>query len=65
MAGWQGRHRECAGSGVADDKVLYAYVPEIIRYYLGEEPLLQNVPTYSCSDPEQRAYVLDHMDEWW
>ena len=34
------------GSGVADDKVLYAYVPEIIRYYLGEEPLLQNVPTY-------------------
>ena len=51
------------GSGVADDKVLYAYVPEIIRYYLNEEPLLENVPTYLCSDPEQRAYVLDHLDE--
>lgn len=51
------------GSGVADDKVLYAYVPEIIRYYLNEEPLLENVSTYVCSDPEQRAYVLDHLDE--
>ena len=51
------------GSGVADDKVLYAYVPEIIRYYLNEEPLLDNVPTYICSDPEQRAYVLDYLDE--
>ncbi|MDC3058428.1 circularly permuted type 2 ATP-grasp protein [Litorivicinus sp.] len=51
------------GSGVADDKVLYAYVPEIIKYYLNEEPLLDNVPTYICSDPEQRAYVLDHLDE--
>ena len=51
------------GSGVADDKVLYAYVPEIIRYYLNEEPLLDNVPTYLCSNPEQRAYVLDHLDE--
>ena len=51
------------GSGVADDKVLYAYVPEIIKYYLNEEPLLDNVPTYVCSDPEQRAYVLDHLDE--
>jgi uncharacterized circularly permuted ATP-grasp superfamily protein len=51
------------GSGVADDKVLYAYVPEIIKYYLNEEPLLDNVPTYVCSDPEQQAYVLDHLDE--
>ncbi|MDC1466867.1 circularly permuted type 2 ATP-grasp protein [Litorivicinus sp.] len=51
------------GSGVADDKALYAFVPEIIRYYLGEEPLLSNVPTYLCSDPDQRAYVLDHLDE--
>ena len=51
------------GSGVADDKVLYAYVPEVIRYYLNEEPLLDNVPTYICSDPEERAYVLDHLDE--
>ncbi len=51
------------GSGVADDKVLYAYVPEIIQYYLGEDALLSNVPTYLCSDPEHRAYVLDHLDE--
>lgn len=51
------------GSGVADDKVLYAYVPEIIRYYLGEDALLANVPTYLCSDPEQQAYVLDHLHE--
>ena len=51
------------GSGVADDKVLYAYVPQIIRYYLNEEPLLDNVQTYLCSDPEQQAFVLDHLDE--
>ena len=51
------------GSGVADDKVLYSYVPEIIRYFMGEEPILANVPTYLCSDPEQRAYVLDHLAE--
>ena len=51
------------GSGVADDKVLYAYVPQIIKYYLNEEPLLDNVQTYLCSDPEQQAFVLDHLDE--
>ncbi len=51
------------GAGVADDKVVYAWVPEIIRYYLGEEPLIDNVPTFRCEDPEQRAYVLDHLDE--
>ena len=51
------------GSGVADDKVLYAYVPQIIRYYLNEEPLLDNVQTYLCADPEQQAFVLDHLDE--
>jgi uncharacterized circularly permuted ATP-grasp superfamily protein len=51
------------GSGVADDKVVYTYVPEMIRYYLNEEPILPNVPTYLCSDPEQLDYVLLHLDE--
>jgi uncharacterized circularly permuted ATP-grasp superfamily protein len=51
------------GSGVADDKLVYAYVPDIIRYYLDQEPLLPNVPTYACVDPEQRRYVLDHLAE--
>ncbi len=51
------------GSGVADDKVVYAWVPDIIRYYLGEEPLIDNVPTWRCMIPEERRYVLDHLDE--
>jgi uncharacterized circularly permuted ATP-grasp superfamily protein len=51
------------GTGVADDKAVYAYVPQIIRYYLGEDAILQNVPTYLCSDAKQREYVLAHMDE--
>ncbi len=50
------------GTGVADDKVLYAYVPAIIRYYLGEEPILGNVPTYLATDPEQREYILGNLD---
>ncbi len=51
------------GAGVADDKVVYAWVPEFIRYYLGEEPLLPNVPTYRCVYDDERQYVLDHMEE--
>jgi uncharacterized circularly permuted ATP-grasp superfamily protein len=51
------------GAGVADDKVVYAYVPDLIRYYLGEEPKLASVPTYVCLDDDQRRYVLDHLDE--
>lgn len=51
------------GSGVADDKVIYAYVPQIIEYYLGEKPLIDNVPTYLCSDEQQRAYVLANLDK--
>ncbi len=51
------------GAGVADDKVVYAYVPEMIRYYLNEEPILPNVPTYLCSDPEQLEYVLANLSE--
>jgi uncharacterized circularly permuted ATP-grasp superfamily protein len=49
------------GCGVADDKVIYAYVPEMIRYYLGEEPLLPNVPTWICRKQEEREYVLEHL----
>jgi uncharacterized circularly permuted ATP-grasp superfamily protein len=51
------------GAGVADDKVVYAYVPEVIRYYLGEEPLLANVPTWRCIDPDDRAHVLANLAE--
>ena len=51
------------GNGVADDKAVYAYVPEFIRYYLGEDPILRNVETYQCSEPAQLAYVLDHLPE--
>jgi len=51
------------GCGVADDKVLYAFVPDIIRYYLKEEPLIANVPTYLCSRSEDRKYVLEHLNE--
>lgn len=51
------------GTGIADDKVIYAYVPEMIRYYLDEEEILANVPTYVCYEDEDRRYVLNHMDE--
>jgi carboxylate-amine ligase len=51
------------GNGVADDKLVYAYVPQMIEYYLGEQVLLDNVPTYPCVDAERRAEVLDRLDE--
>jgi uncharacterized circularly permuted ATP-grasp superfamily protein len=51
------------GAGVADDKVVYAWVPDMIRYYLGEEPLLPNVPTYRCHYADEREYVVEHMSE--
>ncbi len=51
------------GTGVADDKVVYAYVPDMIRYYLDEEPILANVPTYLCAEPKQLSHVLAHLDE--
>jgi uncharacterized circularly permuted ATP-grasp superfamily protein len=51
------------GTGVADDKVIYAYVPEMIRYYLGEEPILPNVPTYMCWEPKQQEHVLANLDK--
>jgi uncharacterized circularly permuted ATP-grasp superfamily protein len=50
------------GTGVADDKAVYSFVPEMIRYYLGEEPLLDNVPTFLLRDPDQREHVLDNLD---
>ncbi len=49
------------GTGVADDKVIYAYVPKIIQYYLGEEAIIPNVPTYLCENPEDMQYVLDNI----
>ena len=51
------------GNGVADDKRVYAYVPDMINYYLGEKALLDNVPTYPCADPHHLAQVLDRLDE--
>ena len=51
------------GTGVADDKSIYPYVPDMIRFYLGEEPLLSNVPTYLCRKPDDLAYVLAHLEE--
>ena len=51
------------GTGVADDKVVYAYVPDMIRYYLGEEPILANVPTYLCWRKSDREYVLQNLDK--
>ena len=51
------------GNGVADDKAVYAFVPEVIRFYLGEEPILDQVPTYVCAREDDKRYVLDHLDQ--
>ena len=51
------------GAGIADDKAVYIHVPEMIRFYLGEEPLLANVPTFDCRKPDDLAHVLGHLDE--
>jgi len=51
------------GTGIVDDKAMYAYLPRIIRYYLGEEPTLPQVPTYLCREPDDRAFVLEHLGE--
>lgn len=51
------------GAGVADDKAVYTFVPEMIRFYLGEEPILSNVPTWQCAKVEDLKYVLDHLPE--
>jgi uncharacterized circularly permuted ATP-grasp superfamily protein len=51
------------GAGVADDKVVYTFVPEIIKYYLDEDPILPNVPSYICSDKKQCQHVLENLDK--
>jgi uncharacterized circularly permuted ATP-grasp superfamily protein len=51
------------GTGIADDKAVYSYMPGIIKFYLGAEPILRNVPTWRCREPEHLGYVLDHLDE--
>ena len=51
------------GAGVADDKVIYSYVPDIIRYYLDQDPLIKNVPTYRCENSEHREYVIDNLEK--
>ena len=51
------------GTGVADDKAVYSYMPDIVKFYLGEEPLLKNVPTWRCRESEHLAYVLDNLED--
>tara|TARA_R110000787_G_scaffold203779_5_gene314311 strand:- start:28704 stop:30113 length:1410 start_codon:yes stop_codon:yes gene_type:complete len=51
------------GTGIADDKALYSYMPDIIEFYTGQKPLLENVPTWRCSEKDQLAYVLEHLEE--
>jgi uncharacterized circularly permuted ATP-grasp superfamily protein len=51
------------GAGIADDKAIYSYIPEIIRFYTGSAPILQNVPTYNCREADDLAYVLEHLAE--
>lgn len=51
------------GAGVADDKAVYTYVPDMVRFYLGEEPILQNVPTWQCARADERKYVLENLGE--
>jgi uncharacterized circularly permuted ATP-grasp superfamily protein len=51
------------GTGIADDKAVYSYMPEIIKFYLGESPILENVPTWRCREPEHLNYVIEHIEE--
>jgi uncharacterized circularly permuted ATP-grasp superfamily protein len=51
------------GTGIADDKSIYPYVPKMVEFYLGEKPILNNVPTWQCREPKDLAYVLDHLGE--
>ena len=66
MRAWQDGNVALAnapGCGVADDKVIYTYVPDMIRYFLGEEPILANVPSYRCAEKDHRDYVLDNLQD--
>src|SRR6201991_634228 len=51
------------GTGISDDKAVYSYMPEIVKFYLSEEPILNNVPTWRCRQKDHLTYVLDHLDE--
>jgi len=51
------------GTGLADDKAIYSYLPDIVEFYTGETPLLKNVPTWRCSEPDSLAYVVEHIEE--
>ncbi len=51
------------GTGIADDKAIYSYIPEIVEFYTGEKAILQNVPTWRCAEADALNYVLDHLDE--
>lgn len=51
------------GAGIADDKAIYSYIPEIIEFYMGRGPILKNVPTYNCRKPEDLSYVLDNIED--
>jgi uncharacterized circularly permuted ATP-grasp superfamily protein len=51
------------GTGIADDKAVYSYMPEIVKFFLGEEPILKNVPTWRCREPDHLTYVLEHLEE--
>src|SRR5204862_2254055 len=66
MSAYQAGHVTLAnavGTGIADDNAVYSYMPAIVKFYLGEEPILKNVPTWLCCEADQLAYVLDHLDE--
>jgi uncharacterized circularly permuted ATP-grasp superfamily protein len=66
MRAWQAGNVGLAnapGAGVADDKVVYAYLPQIIKYYLDEDPIIPNVPTFRCMEPVERDHVLAHLDQ--
>jgi uncharacterized circularly permuted ATP-grasp superfamily protein len=51
------------GTGIADDKAVYSYMPKIVKFYLGQEPILKNVPTWRCREADHLAYVLEHLEE--
>jgi uncharacterized circularly permuted ATP-grasp superfamily protein len=51
------------GTGIADDKAVYSYMPEVVKFYLGEDPILKNVPTWRCREPEHLSYVLDNLHD--
>ncbi len=51
------------GTGISDDKAIYSYMPEIVEFYTGRKPLLENVPTWRCSEPDSLKYVLEHLEE--